>query len=314
MLEAMARAYRHRLHQGGIPELLPPEDLVPPATPRPARKIRDVTTDPWRMARMSARNLHEAREYRGEISASAGLRSIARPRANRPLAGGSIVIRLCRSDGATVARFFTGQIGYLQPGTLTSMSCHRPVSTWNDSGRASRCRSTRLLMPRRVTPLRDSRRSYESDDGCVASDPRSSTPTPQRRTSRHDRRVAHIGAVRIYHMHGLPFTTATGPRRAVLRWSEKVPASCLTSPLREPVAQRAGGSRRAVRSGENQGAPAGSINGWTLSIGSIRAAANGHTPGNAQAIRHPGDALVVGSWAASSATRLGGVGRPGGPA
>ena len=53
---------------GGIPELLPAEDMVPPGDVAAlARKIRDVVTNPERMARMSARNLEKAKEYRDEF-------------------------------------------------------------------------------------------------------------------------------------------------------------------------------------------------------------------------------------------------------
>ena len=69
MIEAMARALPCiGSTVGGIPELLPPEDMVFPGDAGAlARKIREVVTDPARMARMSARNLKMAREYRGEI-------------------------------------------------------------------------------------------------------------------------------------------------------------------------------------------------------------------------------------------------------
>jgi glycosyltransferase involved in cell wall biosynthesis len=65
MIEAMARALPCiGSIVGGIPELLPAEDTVPPNDPPAlARKIREVITDPARMARMSARNLAKAREY-----------------------------------------------------------------------------------------------------------------------------------------------------------------------------------------------------------------------------------------------------------
>jgi glycosyltransferase involved in cell wall biosynthesis len=65
MIEAMARALPCLGSTvGGIPELIPEEDLVPPGNaPALARKIREVITDPARMARMSARNLAKAREY-----------------------------------------------------------------------------------------------------------------------------------------------------------------------------------------------------------------------------------------------------------
>lgn len=50
---------------GGIPEMLPPEYLVPPNdVDALAAKIRELVTDPERMARASARNLQKAQEYR----------------------------------------------------------------------------------------------------------------------------------------------------------------------------------------------------------------------------------------------------------
>jgi glycosyltransferase involved in cell wall biosynthesis len=65
MIEAMARALPCiGSTVGGIPELLPAEDLVPAGDAYAlARKIREVIIDPARMARMSARNLRKAREY-----------------------------------------------------------------------------------------------------------------------------------------------------------------------------------------------------------------------------------------------------------
>jgi glycosyltransferase involved in cell wall biosynthesis len=68
MVEAMARALPCiGSTVGGIPELLPPEDLVPPGNVAAlASKIREVATNPERMARMSARNLKKAKEYRDE--------------------------------------------------------------------------------------------------------------------------------------------------------------------------------------------------------------------------------------------------------
>ncbi|BAY07122.1 glycosyltransferase family 4 protein [Calothrix sp. NIES-2098] len=53
---------------GGIPELLEPENMVPPGDVAAlAEKIRAVVTDPERMARMSARNLEKAQEYIDEV-------------------------------------------------------------------------------------------------------------------------------------------------------------------------------------------------------------------------------------------------------
>jgi glycosyltransferase involved in cell wall biosynthesis len=66
MLEAMARALPCiGSTVGGLPELLPEEDMVPPSDAFAlAEKIREVVNDPARMVRMSARNLVEAHEYR----------------------------------------------------------------------------------------------------------------------------------------------------------------------------------------------------------------------------------------------------------
>jgi len=65
MIEAMARGLPCiGSTMGGIPELLPAEDLVPPGDVGAlARIIRAVVTDPERMARMSARNLARAHDY-----------------------------------------------------------------------------------------------------------------------------------------------------------------------------------------------------------------------------------------------------------
>jgi glycosyltransferase involved in cell wall biosynthesis len=65
MLEAMARALPCiGSTVGGIPELLPAADLVPPGDAAAlAAKIREVVTNPARMAAMSRANLDKTREY-----------------------------------------------------------------------------------------------------------------------------------------------------------------------------------------------------------------------------------------------------------
>lgn len=69
MLEAMARGLPCiGTTVGGIPELLPSEDLVPPGDASIlAAKIKEVLTNPERMERMALRNSQKAREYREEI-------------------------------------------------------------------------------------------------------------------------------------------------------------------------------------------------------------------------------------------------------
>jgi glycosyltransferase involved in cell wall biosynthesis len=65
MLEAMARGCPCiGSNIGGIPELLAPEDLVPPNDPKAlADKITEVTADPKRMKAMSERNLARAKQF-----------------------------------------------------------------------------------------------------------------------------------------------------------------------------------------------------------------------------------------------------------
>jgi glycosyltransferase involved in cell wall biosynthesis len=69
MIEAMARGLPCiGSTVGGMPELLPPEDLVPPGEARAlAEKIREIVRDPARLTRMSSRNLAVAQEYRNEV-------------------------------------------------------------------------------------------------------------------------------------------------------------------------------------------------------------------------------------------------------
>ncbi|HEY9619229.1 MAG TPA: glycosyltransferase family 4 protein [Crinalium sp.] len=69
MVEAMARALPCiGSTVGGIPELLPSEDLVPPGNVNAlAKKIREIVTDVDRMNQMSTRNLEKSKEYKREI-------------------------------------------------------------------------------------------------------------------------------------------------------------------------------------------------------------------------------------------------------
>ncbi len=69
MIEAMARALPCiGSTVGGIPELLPPEDMVPPGDADAlARKISEIVSDPQRMQRMSARNLERAGDFQEDV-------------------------------------------------------------------------------------------------------------------------------------------------------------------------------------------------------------------------------------------------------
>jgi glycosyltransferase involved in cell wall biosynthesis len=69
LIEAMARALPCiGSTAGGIPELLPPEDMVPANDAIAlAKKIRAIIEDPQRMAQMSYRNYQTAKEYGNSI-------------------------------------------------------------------------------------------------------------------------------------------------------------------------------------------------------------------------------------------------------
>lgn len=69
MIEAMARGLPCiGSTVGGMPELLPPEDMVAPSDEDAlAAKLLEVHQDPGRMTRMSKRNLEKAKEYHEDI-------------------------------------------------------------------------------------------------------------------------------------------------------------------------------------------------------------------------------------------------------
>jgi glycosyltransferase involved in cell wall biosynthesis len=69
VVEAMARGLPCVASTvGGIPELLPAEDLVPPGSADAlAAKLREVLSDPERLTAMSARNLERAHAYREDV-------------------------------------------------------------------------------------------------------------------------------------------------------------------------------------------------------------------------------------------------------
>lgn len=69
MIEAMARGLPCiGSNVGGIPELLPEEDMVNPGCHITlAHKIREVVTNPYRLATMSISNLEKAKNYKEDI-------------------------------------------------------------------------------------------------------------------------------------------------------------------------------------------------------------------------------------------------------
>jgi glycosyltransferase involved in cell wall biosynthesis len=112
LVEAMARAMPCvGSDVGGIPELLPPQDLVPPGDAAAlAARLREFVADPARMASASARNLEAAREYREEVlnerrrAFYRAVRDLTERRAGRAPAGGAGDVPDVAAAGAGAAR------------------------------------------------------------------------------------------------------------------------------------------------------------------------------------------------------------------
>jgi glycosyltransferase involved in cell wall biosynthesis len=142
--------------------------------------------------------------------------------------GGTISpIRLVHVTTAPVFfGFLTGQIGYMKSRDVAVHALSSPGEYLETFGAREQIPVHSVDMPRRITPLRDMV-ALVRIWRCL-------------RRIRPDLIHAHtpkggllgiLGAwlarvpVRIYHVHGLPFLTATGYKRLLLRWSERI--SCL---------------------------------------------------------------------------------------
>src|SRR5262249_8583139 len=122
--------------------------------------------------------------------------------------------------------FFTGQIGHMKERGLEVQAISSPGEALDQFAAREQIMVHALEMPRRITPLRDLRAvarlwrllRRRRPDIVHAHTPKGGL-------------LGMIGAwlarvpVRIYHLHGLPMMTATGLKRTLLRWSEKV--ACL---------------------------------------------------------------------------------------
>jgi len=119
--------------------------------------------------------------------------------------------------------FFSGQVGYMKERKLQVEAIASPGKDLDRFGALEKIRVHGVAMTRRITPLRDLvalgrlwRRLRVSRPQIVQSH------TPKGGL------LGMISAwlarvpVRIYHIHGLPLMTATGFKRRLLRWTEKV--------------------------------------------------------------------------------------------
>jgi glycosyltransferase involved in cell wall biosynthesis len=136
--------------------------------------------------------------------------------------------------------FLTGQVGYMQELGFEVHAISSPGTDLEAFGRRLGLGVSAVNMPRRISPLRD----------LVA------LGQLTRRLRRLRPEIVHahtpkggllgmLGAwlarvpVRIYHMRGLPMMTATGPKRALLTWAERVSCAlahhviCVSHSIRE---------------------------------------------------------------------------------
>lgn len=122
--------------------------------------------------------------------------------------------------------FFTGQIGYMKARGFKIQAISSPGVDLKKFAEREQVAAHAVEMPRRITPLRDLVAIFQLWRTLHRIRPAI--------VHAHTPKGGLLGTVaawlarvpvRIYHMHGLPFTTANGCKRLLLRWSERV--ACL---------------------------------------------------------------------------------------
>lgn len=124
---------------------------------------------------------------------------------------------------ADMLPFFTGQVGYVKDRGYEVEAIASPGKDLDRFATAEKIPAYAVPMTRRITPLRDllalARLWFRL---------RQSKPQIVHAHTPKGGLLGMIGAwltgvpVRIYHIHGLPLMTATGWKRQLLRWTEKV--------------------------------------------------------------------------------------------
>lgn len=119
--------------------------------------------------------------------------------------------------------FFVGQIGYMKARGIEVHALSSPGERLDEFGRREGIATHAVEMPRRISPAHD----LGAVRRMVAALRRIRPHVVHSHTPKGGllgmvaARLAGV-PVRIYHIRGLPFLTATGRRRALLRWTEKV--------------------------------------------------------------------------------------------
>jgi glycosyltransferase involved in cell wall biosynthesis len=124
--------------------------------------------------------------------------------------------------------FLAGQIGYMKRQGIEVSVLSSPGEYLDAFAAREQVEAYRVEMPRRITPLRDVL-ALRAIWGCL----RRIRPDVTHSHTPKGGLLGTLGSwlarvpVRIYHIHGLPFVTAKGYKRLLLRWSERV--ACLAA-------------------------------------------------------------------------------------
>jgi glycosyltransferase involved in cell wall biosynthesis len=246
LIEAMARALPCiGSRVGGIPELLPPEDLVEPGDAAGlADRILEVLASPARRAAMTDRNLARAAEYRPEILRPRLLDFLrrVRDRTQEWIEGGAKkhTVLLHVTTVPQSLNFLRAQIGYLRGRNFQIHVLSSPGASLDRFGSEQQVATHAVSMSRRITPGRDLVALWR-----LVHVLRRIRPDIVHGHTPKGGWLAMIAAwlngvpVRLYHIHGLPLLTAAGLRRRLLRWTEKTACAfaqqvlCVSPSVRE---------------------------------------------------------------------------------
>ena len=128
----------------------------------------------------------------------------------------------------TSLAFLRGQLGYMKAHGFDVAVVSSPGEPLEEFGAEQGVETVAVDMPRKITPLRDLRALVRLGRAL-----RAIRPTIVHAHTPKGGLLGMLGAliartpVRVYHMRGLPMVTASGHRRHLLRWSERV--ACLVA-------------------------------------------------------------------------------------
>jgi glycosyltransferase involved in cell wall biosynthesis len=210
---------------GGIPDLLPPEDLVRPGDALElATRLREVLSDPQRLAKMSGRNLAHARDYRGDVLRERRLDFYRRVRDCTAawVAGRQGRPRLLHiTTVPQTLSFLSGQSGHMKQQGFEIHALSSPGERLDRFAQREGVPVHPVAMARRITPLKDLVAVWRIARvmGRVRPD-LVHGHTPKGGLLGMIAATCRRVPVRIYHIHGLRFMTASGWRRRLLCWTE----------------------------------------------------------------------------------------------